>query len=92
MTLLFAAGETIEGKITYSDRWKHREVDLNDLCREAIRKHLLEMDLHTHLFDRVPKLGLPRSLCGYILYNQTLDEDDAGYDSDCSDFGMFDLV
>ena len=92
MTLLFAAGETIEGKITYSDRWKHREVDLNHLCRKAIRKHLLEMDPHTHLFDRVHRLGLPRSLCAYVLYNQTLDEDDAGYDSDCSDFGMFDLV
>ena len=92
MTLLFAAGETIEGKITYSDRWKHREVDLNHLCREAIRKHLLEMDPYTHLFDRVPQLGLPTSLCAYVLYNQTLDEDDAGYDSDCSDFGMFDLV
>ena len=58
MTLLLAAGETIEGKITYSDRWKHREVDLNHLCRKAIRKHLLEMDPHTHLFDRVPRLGL----------------------------------
>ena len=92
MTLLFAAGETIEGKITYSDRWKHREVDLNHLCREAIRKHLLEMDPYTHLFDRVPRLGLPRSLCAYVLYNQTLGEDDAGYDSNCSDFGMFDLV
>ena len=32
---------------------------LKHICREAIRKHLLNLDPHTHLFGRVPRLGLP---------------------------------
>ena len=35
---------------------------LKHLCREAIRKHLLHLDPHTHLFGRVPRLGLPSLL------------------------------
>ena len=48
---------------------------LKHLCREAIRKHLLHLDPHTHLFGRVPRLGLPSLLTEYLLYNQTLDDD-----------------
>ena len=46
---------------------------LQHLCREAIRKHLLELDPHAHLFSRVPKLGLPKSLTEYLLYYKSLD-------------------
>ena len=49
---------------------------LKHLCRESIRKHLLKLDPHTHLFDRVPSLGLPKSLTEYLLYYQTLNDDD----------------
>ena len=52
------------------------EMTLLDLCREAIRKHLLQMSPHEHLFGRVPKLGLPSIITDYLLYYQTLDEDD----------------
>ena len=88
MALLFAAGETMGVKTPYSDVWKHREVDLKHLCRKTIRKHLLEIDPHTHLFDRVPQLGLPTSLCAYFLYNKTLADNDDHGDSDCSDYGI----
>ena len=48
--------------------------DLKHLCREAIRKHLLELDLHTHLFGRIPKLGLPKPLTEYLLFRMSLSE------------------
>ena len=75
--LMLAAGE--------SDRFGDRfavlmlvpgEINLKQLCREAIRKHLLDLDPQEHLFDRVPRLGLPRSLASYLLYNMSLDESD----------------
>ena len=51
--LLFAAGYT---------RWRHSPMKVDGLmgmCREVIRKHLLELDPYTHLFGRVTRLGLP---------------------------------
>ena len=49
------------------------KLNLKHLCRQAIRKHLLKLDPHSHLFGRVPRLGLPVSLTSYLLYNFTLD-------------------
>ena len=46
---------------------------LTELCREAIRKHLLELDPHTNLFDRILRLGLPKPLIEYLLFHATLD-------------------
>ena len=97
--LLFACGEIVTGPIVqvtarYGDLSAevpeylfHRELRmcLKHLCREAIRKHLLELDPHTHLFSRVPRLGLPSLLQSYLLYDQTLnddDDDDADNDDD----------
>ena len=89
--LLFAAGErvtgpVVEGRRTYNhdiveaqvpEYLLHKDLQmcLKHLCKEAIRNHLLELDPHTHLFGRVPRLGLPKSLMEYLLYNQTLDDD-----------------
>ena len=56
-------------------RFKDLKLCLSHLCREAIRRHLLDLDLHTNLFVRAPKLGLPKSLTSYILYDQSLDDD-----------------
>ena len=47
-----------------------------DICRRRIREHLREVDPHTHLFSRVPKLEIPDTLHGYLLYDQTLNNDD----------------
>ena len=47
---------------------------LKHLCRMAIRKHLLKLDPHTHLFDRVPKLGLPFLLTDYLLFNMSIEK------------------
>ena len=87
--LLFAAGEfvtrpIVEGTRLYGDLvraqvpeyllHKDSKMCLKHLCREAIRKHLLELDPHKHLFGRVTKLGLPTSLTDYLVYEMTLDD------------------
>ena len=107
--LLFAAGEVINGTtFMYKDSWgKEKKVvvpsylllddiklNLKHLCREAIRKHLLDVDPHTNLFSRIPSLGLPSLLNEYLLYDVSLchpdnenDEQDkeTGNDSDDQD-------
>ena len=99
--LLFAAGETIDGTtIERSDYYGNGKVQvpipefllhqdlrfcLKHLCREAIRKHLTNLDPHTHLFGRVPRLGLPAALEEYLLYDLSLDDrnyDDCNIDTD----------
>ena len=81
----YAAGETIgcgalekqrdSGNVAIPDILfeENMKFNLKHLCREAIRKHLLYVDPHAHLFGRVPRFGLPASLTSYLLYNCTLD-------------------
>ena len=73
--LLYAAGETIdETEAQVPDHLKPTELSLKHLCREAIRKHLLVIDPHQHLFYRVPRLGLPDGLSRYLVYNIEIDD------------------
>ena len=77
--LLYAAGETLDGPIDAEKlpdclRFDDLQLMLKHICREAIRKHLLSLDPHTHLFYRIPRLGLPSSLNRYLLYNTSLDD------------------
>ena len=106
--LLYAAGETLEGPtVTGKDMFTGNTVqiqipehlkelkenlDLKHLCREVIRKHLIDLDPHQHLFGRIPQLGLPSTLEKYMLYDcdinddvETGDEDDDGDDNDDDD-------
>ena len=74
--LLIAAGEKQEVKQEVEQEVEQDvALNLKHLCRETIRKHLLELDPHTHLFCRVPGLGLPTIITDYLLYNQPLDDD-----------------
>ena len=82
--LLFAAGETLDGPTTpklqqyytvrhfvipeYFKELKEN-LALKHLCREAIRKHLIDLDRHENLFRRIPQLRLPSILEKYLLYN-----------------------
>ena len=50
-----------------------QNLDLKHLCREAIRKHLIGLDPHEHLFGRIPKLGLPSLVTVFLLYDCSLD-------------------
>ena len=78
--LLYAAGETLENvsEHTIPDCFKFEDskFQLKHICREAIRKHLLDLDPHQHLLGRIPKLGLPNVLNRYLLFNETLDDDE----------------
>ena len=67
--------ETSTGAVPYSFYY------LKNLCRVAIRKHLLSVDLHTNLFARVPLLGLPATLARYLLYDIALDAENNGADN-----------
>ena len=53
-------------------------LDLKHLCREVIRKHLIDLDPHQHLFGRIPQLGLPSIVTEYLLYDCSLDNRSAG--------------
>ena len=74
--LMLAAGEVLE--CTASNVWYHwwcvlkqanKELRLKHMCRKAIKKHLIDLNRHQHLFDRIPKLNLPRQLTSYLLYD-----------------------
>ena len=77
--LLFAAGEKIDYSFNQQAqnilKLEDPEIHLRHICREAIRKHLMELDPHQHLFGRIPQLGLPSALSRYLLYDQSLDDD-----------------
>ena len=53
---------------------KDPDLSLKSICREAIRKHLINIDPHQHLFGRILQLGLPSSVAEYLLYNMSLDD------------------
>ena len=86
--LLYAAGETLEGPTVptnvarmYVNIPKYftelkENLDLKHLCRAAIRKHLIDLDPHEHLFLRIPQLGFPSILTEYMLINCSIDSDD----------------
>ena len=55
-------------------------MSLQSICREAIRAHLLTINPNSHLFNRVPRLGLPLSLVNKMLYDVTLDGEESSDD------------
>ena len=69
--LLYAAGETLDGitidedddntscVLDYLDK---REINLKELCRETIRKHLLQLNLHQCLFNKNSRTWSPNTL------------------------------
>ena len=84
--LLYAAGESLDGgfideadQLTSCvlDYLERRDIRLKQLCREAIRAHLLDNNYSKHnLFSIIPKLGLPRLLSQYLLFNTALNDTD----------------
>ena len=87
LTILHAAGEYTEGAtvervspdgstryIGVVDSMVEDRYQLQNLCREVIRRQLLQVEPPVNLFVKVPRLGLPRLLGRYLLYNRTLDD------------------
>ena len=104
-TLLYAAGKMLPGGATsegktlintverakrlYHVLFESLRFDLKRLCREAIRKHLLHLNHHEHLFSRVPRLGLPKPLTEYLLFRMSLSEvDRLGSRNDHTEIGQ----
>ena len=80
--LLFAAGETLDAKIGMQCgipgyvKDSEFELDLRDICRKAIRGHLIKMSPAMNLFIQMPRLGLPKSVTSYLLFDISLHEND----------------
>ena len=86
--LLLAAGEKIGGTTVPVYDHRGRVTDrapvpetlipgdtlcIKYICRETIRKRLIEVDPHTNLFHKIPQLPLPSLLHSYLLYQESLD-------------------
>ena len=75
--LLLAAGEKLERfrgeDIPETLKFEKERLQLKHMCKDSIRKHLLDIDPHANLFGRVPQLPLPSALKSYLLYNMSLD-------------------
>ena len=56
-------------QICFPERCHTDVLSLHDHCRKAIRRRLLEVDSHAHLFYRVLRLGFPKSLTSFLLYD-----------------------
>ena len=87
--LLYVAGEQVDsttleknellGDITPVEiaeylQFTDLKLSLKHMCRQSIRKHLIQLNPHLHLFDRLNKLGLPSLLNDYLLYGFSLDD------------------
>ena len=78
LLLLYAAGEKFTNEDDYyiiPDALQHKDeqMQLIFICRQAIRKHLINLNPYLSLFGRVPLLGLPRSVASFLLFDQSLD-------------------
>ena len=71
LLMIAAAGEKINKDAVPIPEYQNpgKVASLMHLCREAVRNHLLDLDPHTHLFGRVPRLGLPSLITDYLIYN-----------------------
>ena len=72
--ILFAARESIsDPAVPVPSTIIHieKELSLKNLCRSAVRKQLLKLDGHSHLLERIPKLGMPRSIISYLNYDMS---------------------
>ena len=90
---LQAAGEEVAASIFFQipKFLQHKRIgmQLKHMCRQTIRKHLMQIDPHQHLFIRIPQLGLPSALNRYLLLNMSLEtsatDDEDGGESDDDD-------
>ena len=80
--ILLAAGEASDNMSQMVEEVRPvGNLSLLGLSTEAIRNHLLKLDPQTHLFGRVPQLGLPSLLIEYLLYGASLEDDKDGADT-----------
>ena len=76
--LLFAAGETFDGRIPegYEPLPEDpQDMSLKSKCRRMPRTHLLKLNANVNLFLRIPQLGLPTLLRDDLLYDVSIDDE-----------------
>ena len=71
-------------RVSWQDWWESKRGEISPECFEqlsltkesrlAVRNHLLKLDLHSNLFQRIPLLGLPKIMTNYLLYGAKLDD------------------
>ena len=87
--LLYAAGEHLDEDNDINEfavlELGGVRMQLKHICRHTIRKHLLNLDPHQHLFGRIPELGLPEIINQFLLHDESIEEikESANYDT-CS--------
>ena len=52
-------------------------INLKNLSRGTIRNHLLHLNSHENLFQRAPRIGLPKILSQYLVYDICIDDDES---------------
>ena len=75
--LLFASGDVAEDHAILTDNYLQQEltdISLKHFCRQEIRNHMLKLNSRLNLFVSVPKIGLPRSLASYLLFDVLIDD------------------
>lgn len=78
ITLLFIAGEklcdTESANVPAIVKSEQQTVGLKHFCRKSIRNYLISKNPTEHLFQQIPKLGLPTILAKYLLYNTSIED------------------
>lgn len=78
ISMLFVAGQKF--RATKSEhvpnvlKQEKQCTDLKHFCRMSIREHIVKADPNVHLFQQIPKIGLPSLLNDYLLYNISLED------------------
>ena len=65
----------IEKNLQFFTKIHESNFSLKTICRKSVRKLLLQHDTHENLFNRIPKLQIPKELGQYLLYDVNLDDD-----------------
>ena len=76
--LLFAAGETFDGRIPEGYEAlpeDQRDVSLKAKCRKLLRRHVLKLNTNLNLFSGISQLPLPKSLRNYLSYDILIDDE-----------------
>ena len=79
-SLLISAGADVNllnctEKSAYGNGEGEYGLTLMDLCREAVRNHLLLVNQQKNLWQTIPQLPLPNVVIEYLLYNVSINDD-----------------
>ncbi len=67
--------DSLNRRLSLLSRRVVRHMNLKNMCRSVIRRHLTDHNPQTHLFQKVHGLILPPALQSYLVFNLSLEED-----------------